>query len=285
MLSVTTSISGQTGTIGLVQIAPPPTFAQIFDGVPQFYAGSSFVVQESLRIFTEVVDPSVVDVDLNWFENKQYLGSYQVISKDSIPLHRQGDDGYLVSPIQEINRYSTYTIAANPNVPVAKAEQIDLSACNFYLQPDVYLFPNDPIPKPGFKVVDRPPAFIGAMTLQKAPLADTEFFQQIGGIGLFLQPGVEGVRVEYTIAVINDIYTDYEAYPIPTCQFLDQNCQTGFDSFVAGTLNAFPTQSECEIADPLLDVPYTCTITQWVCPTDPTQIFDYYAQIPNSLLP
>jgi hypothetical protein len=271
MFEANYSIQGQTGKIGVIQVVAAPNFSQIFSGSPQYYPGSSIEVQEVMRIVTNVADPSKVDSDTQWFDNKLYLGSYQIISNSGLTLHREGDDGFLVSQVQEVVRYSHYTITANPNTLVAQHEQLAIDNCNYYIQPDVYLFPDEINPVPGFRTHEINPLFLGSTTLSKAPLADTPFNQKIFGVGLFLKPGVEGVRVEYKLAVINDIYTDYPSAEAPKCVFGTPSCPVQFAAFLV-TANAFETKANCEN---LVGVG-NCTPLIWTCPTDPDISFTYW---------
>jgi len=275
MFEVSTSISGQTGSVGYIQLFDPPTFSDIFTGSPQYYHGSSVEVQETMRIITNVTDPTVIDVDLEWFSPKRYLGTWQAIGQSGTPTWEEGTYGFLNSQVQDISFRSRYTIVANPNTLVANGDQIDLNTCNFYLQPDVYLFPNNPIPIPGYRAVESFPQFIGVQTYTAAPLENKEYNQFITGMGLFLKPGVEGISLNYKIAIINDIYTDYPAYNAPTCQFLPVNCQAQFAAYVASNPNFFDTESQC------IASAGSCLASTWTCPSDPTQTFPYWEGILN----
>lgn len=265
--SVVVDISGQTGAVGQILAPGGITFAQIFTGVPQFYPGSLVQVQELLEIQTSVVDEKLVGFSNGWFQPKKRLGTYQIAGFPITTAIREGDDGYLTNEIFEISRVSWYTITANPGTAFAKHEQLSLDTCNWYLVPDVYLFPDNPVPQVGQRLFGNNPALLGSTTLSKAPLADTDFFQKIRQIGLYLAPGVEGVQLEYKVAVINDIYTDYEAAPVPTCEFLaPPDCDAQYAAWLQ-LYGEYATQAECESATGQACFPFS-----WNCSTDETDL-------------
>jgi hypothetical protein len=276
----TFDINGQTGTIGFIRYGDPLAFSQLFDGIPQYYPGSIIQVQEILTIITRIADASVVDVDLDWFDPKKYLGTYQVIDFDGVTSHAEGDDGYLVGTYQKIKRYSWYTIAANPNVPIALDEGFIVNDCNFYSVAEVYLFPGTNTPLPGFRLRESgegKPLLRGYTSRTAAPLADTDFNARIGGVGLHLKPGVEGVRIEYAVSIINDIYTDYEPFPVSTCELVQPTCEEQYAAYLSGGGEAFATFAACESArlnpppnSPPNDTAGVCVPDLWICPTDPT---------------
>lgn len=257
--------AGQSGAIGVL-MPQSITFAELFTGTPQYYPGSLIQVQETIRINSIVVEPSLVGVSKEWFQPKLRLGTYQLFTDPLDTAIREGDDGYITNEIFEISRYSWYTITANPNTAFAKYEQISLQSCNFYLEPDVYLFPGENTPVTGFRAKDLPPQWLGSSTLSKAPLADTDFFRRVTGVGLYYKPGVENVNVVYRAAIINDIYTDYEAAPVPTCQFITGSCEDLWLAQLAAS-GTFATQAEAIASPNYGGAVYTY---QWVCPNDPT---------------
>jgi hypothetical protein len=273
MFQDTYSIQGETGRTGVLQFNGVPTFADIFDGVPQYYPGSSIEVQETLRIFTNITNPDVIDVDFNWFAPKKYLGSWQILEPFGFFGWDESKFGFLNSTLQDITYRSRYTVVADPSTPIAQGEQLEISACNFFLKPDVYLFPGEINPVTGFNTYDKFPHFTGKTTLSAAPLKDTDYYQFIGGVGLYLNPGVEGVRIEYRIAVINDIYTDYPTAVAPTCEFQSATCQEQFTAYILQGNNRFTSQATCAL-NYVACYPYT-----WVCPDDSNVTFPYWLGI------
>jgi hypothetical protein len=271
VLESTYNMSGETGSFGAVlAFNSTPTFQDLFDGIPQYYAGSMIQVQEVLTIYTDIVDQGLVDTDLTWFAPKRYLGTYQILSGGVQPKHFDGDDGYLVDTIQSIRRYSWYTITANPQVEIADYEALNLKNCNFALQPTVFVDPTtqDPIyGAMGLRNYEgETPVFRGRSSISPAPLADTDFFRQIEGVGLHLRPGVEGVEVEYKARIINDIYTAYNPFPVSVCNTAPVSCIDQYNAFIQDNrTTAF--SSEAALRQVYPDVPFV--IQQFPCEEGP----------------
>ncbi len=268
------TLIGSTGRSGVaLRLGTPLNFSQIFDGSPQYYPGSVIQVEEIATIYCTITNPEWIDVDNSWWSPHQYLGSYQVFS--GIPSLGAGkiDEGYINAVELPITKYSTYTIVADPDVIAAQHEQFTVDACNFYLQPDVYLFAGETTPVGGFRTHQTKPDFLGSTSLSKAPLKDGLFYPKIGGLGLFFSPGVEGGVIEYTARVINTIATDYPPFPVSTCEFLQPNCQAQFSAFLAQHPGQYyDTETSCNSASlGTLCIPFTYT-----CPSDSTQTFTYW---------
>jgi hypothetical protein len=279
-------IFGQTGTIAISQFGTTINLSQLFDGTPQFYPGSLIQIQEVMTLVTRIEDPKLVDVDYRWAFPREYRGTFQLFGALGLPTNTVEDQGQILAGLQEISRYSWYTITANPDTIVAKHEQFSVDNCNFYLQPEVYLFPGTNTPIAGFRTTpDLTPTFLGSTTISKAPLLNTQFNQKITGVGLFLYAGIQGVRVEYKAGVINTVYTDYEQADVPQCIFLGTpNCQQQFNSFVVagGYVNApvngviYDSEAAC-----LGDNQSLCSAQTYVCPTNPSETFTYWIATPT----
>jgi hypothetical protein len=273
------SIAGLRGSFGVDVGSRGITFQQIFSGVPLYYPGSVIQVQEVAQIATAVYEPGVVDVDLTWWQPKKYLGSYQ-LTNGIYGRHRPGDDEYLVAEIQEISRYSSYTVTANPNTLIGLGEGFSILDCNWYTVPEVFLFPGTVTPVPGFRLRESPPEkpiLRGYSSITPAPLANTEFNPLITDIGLHLKPGVEGIRVEYNVSIINDIYTAYSPYPTGTCELIAPTCSEQFSAFLSDSSGlVFADESTCLASLGGGDTVGICVLESWVCPSDPAQVFSYY---------
>lgn len=275
-IDTTVQGNGDTGITSYLFLGGAPIpFSQIFTGTPQYYPGSTLTVQEILTIRLSIDNPEWIDVDMNWYEQHKYLGTYQTLIFDDELGVTPISEGYLNRQDTLIKEYSQYTITANPSTLVAKHEQFTADNCNFYLQPEVYLFPGENTPVPGFRLNDRNPVLIGATTLSRAPLADTEYFRKIGGVGLFLTKGVSLISLRYRCAVINDIYTDYTPATAPQCVFIEPDCGQRFAAFLLEVGGRYETLTDCIAVGAS-----GCTANTWVCPTNPTQTFTYYTGSP-----
>jgi len=213
----------------------PIFFSQIFSGVPEFYAGSTIQVQEILTIllFIPPGNELKIDVDFGWFQNHEYLGTYQLLSGDaSTSGVIEGDEGYLTNQIQKIRRYSNYTIVADPAVQIGTGEVMVTDDCNFRLE-------GVTVDLPPFEIGQLHPQqatglFQSAISLTKVGLRDTEFNKRIPGFGLYYAPGVNGYSWSYDVAVVNTIATDLVPFPVTQCATLAVPCQQEFDAFFAG---------------------------------------------------
>ena len=68
---------GATGKQGFSTIDQTINFSNLFDGEPQFFAGSQIQIQEILTLYFNIVDAKKIGVDFNWFQSKEYLGNWQ----------------------------------------------------------------------------------------------------------------------------------------------------------------------------------------------------------------
>jgi len=150
----------------------PIMFSEIFDGVPQFYKGSTIFVQEILTIISQI-DPGkehLVDRDMRWFDPKIYLGTYQLSALLSSPLEpeAEGGQGFLTNSAHQIKRYSNYTITADPDTPFGIGDLFKVDNCNFQLV-------GSSLEVAGASVSIQVPRtsdvqFVGTITNEKAPL-------------------------------------------------------------------------------------------------------------------
>jgi hypothetical protein len=285
-MSISYSYNGneQTGNIGVLSFGGTRNFSDLFTGLPQYYPGSTIQVQEIISVLTKVTDSKLVDVDFNWWEPKQYLGTFQVLSAVGLALHRDGDDGYLVSPYQEITRYSRYTITANPSVPIALNDGFIVNDCNFFIKTNVRANPVTGLPQTGQDLVswgESAPVFRGYNSFTAAPLADTPVNLVMGGIGLLLRPGVALSRVDYKAAIINDIYTAYSPFPIQTCNTIPPTCSEQFTAFMQShstgsvTGRYYYDQPTCVSTSKV-----GCAIRTWTCPTNSADKRTYWIPQP-----
>lgn len=197
----------------------PILFSQIFSGSPQFYVGSVITVEEILLILSNVIIGSekFVDVDHRWFEPKRYFGTFQVkagLSSEYDAEEGKGE-GFLTNNAHQIVRYSTYTIVANPDKPLTAGSVFTVDNCNFGTQ-EIGLTILGVEVKASKPIVDKA-LFSGTVSEQRAPLRDTVYNSLLGEVGLYYNPGCEGVSLTQKISVINTIATDYDDYPTFAC--------------------------------------------------------------------
>lgn len=208
-----------TGKVGRT-LESPIAFSEIFDGTPPFYAGSTIFVQEILTIISDIEfgKEHLVDVDMRWFNSKVYYGTYQLSALSELGLEpeNEGGQGYLTNQVTVIKRYSSYTIAANPNVPFGIGEKLRIDNCNFEIEEYTLDLGVGEITRS--RPINNEAMMVGILTNEKAPLADTEYNQFFTSYGLYYNPGCYVSAVNHRVGIINVVYTDFTPYPDVVCQ-------------------------------------------------------------------
>lgn len=226
------AIANGTGLQGvLLNGGQPINFSQIFEGLPQFYAGSSFTVQEILRLELNIDNDSLIDKDLKWFPEKIYAGTYTFGSNALISGINPENRGFIEYYVNEYVRYNTYTISANPDVPIGLHGLSAIDNCNFILQTAAAIV--GPV-RIGQSFPTRNSAMLSARhSLEKVPLIDREFYPQMSSIGLYIAPGLSISTLKYKVQVINAIYCDVAQFPSITCRLPPEaDCEASFTLFL-----------------------------------------------------
>jgi len=257
------NLSGATGRSGHALVEEDIFFSDIFQEIPPYYEGSSFTLRERLSLFVTVEEETWVSFDAGWYNKRLFLGTYQIL--DGIPSTARNaeNEGYIYDEGIQIIRDTIYTVVANPEVPIARKNFIDINNCNFYLVPSVRIFPESPVPQPGYELYGRNPSFTGIMSLSAATLKDAVFNPQMPAVGLYLYPGVAGFSLVYEITPIGSIEVDLPAMETTSCVFGEvADCNTLYNQFTSTGQN-FASQGECEAATGQACFPFV-----WTCPTD-----------------
>jgi hypothetical protein len=231
--------AGSTGTQGALLLPVAPTFEQIFSGVPLYYAGSVIQVQEIHTIFTSVTDENVVDVDLNWFQPHQFIGTWQVFGDDTALISEPQSEGYINNTIQKLVFRSLYTVTANALRPTSIGDAFVVSQCNLELEgASVILPPNIVLAVQRPRQID--PLLRGTIYRAPVSLADTEYFPRCKSLGFHIKPGCEVNAIATRIAIINDIYNDDLVASPALCELGAPSCDDEFLAFALGVNGGFP---------------------------------------------
>lgn len=277
-------IQGSTGEFGY-ELSTPATFAEIFDSPSNYYSGSTILVQEVARIITLVTDPKLVDIDLRWFGGHKYLGTVRVGRDITYSSAQPKDNIFLNNSIQEIIRYSTYTIvgnlANNPEITGA----ITIEDCNFFTSTVPVTLTGASFTTNGQRLVAESPALLG-ITNTKIPELNlsASFFSRMPNLGFYLNPGVEMRDLRYKCQVINSIGTIQERAEPPVCELSPAaSCEKQYLTFLATFSRHYATQSEAEAAQLNLELnepdpnrQYALNLGTYTCPTDPTTQYPYF---------
>jgi hypothetical protein len=274
-INITSDISGEVELVGRL-FQSPILLSQIFDGTPQYFSGSIIQCQEILTITTTITDEKLVDVDDRYWNQHKYLGTWQILPPVGEIALDYNESGYLLGLDQKIVRYSNYVITANPQVPIAIGEIGQIDNCSFETLAVVIAIPGGssleyqrPVRSEGLYSMRH--------TLSRLPLEDRAFSPRIPGIGLYLNPGVEGVSLNYSCRAINNVYSGASQFTFEPCTIgpVQAACDTEYANFInqlAATGGFYSSLAQCELAasnkPPVNGVNFVCTPRQFVCSTD-----------------
>jgi hypothetical protein len=274
-------LEGATGRIDLSGQFQPLYYDEIAEGVNRFFTGSTFSVIERVTIRTAIYDPALVDFDSNYFNPKLYLGNYQTIGSAGLPLHRLGDDGFLIDLFQTIEKITYYTVGNPLRTLGQKGDRFMIDPCNFFLRPSAKIILPVPEPIPGFELTNDSPAFIGQITNSSKKLDNFLVSQYFTGVGLFLLPGVQGEEVIYSAQIAGLAPLADDIPDVNSCSLGSVTCRQQFNTFLSknqGTV--FLTLADAQAAYPQQPPEYEFTQVPWICPTNPLEIFQYLIAVP-----
>jgi len=275
------AVTGKTGSVEIpINNLQPINLSDIFDGLPQFYAGSTFCIEEVLEIGCVPVDAKLIDVDFRWYPSKYYFGTWTLFDKVSSFGTNPENRGYIEDSINIIKRYSYFTIQGNPDVPIAFLEESAIDDCNFRLQVASITLPPVTLGQTYPEIANS--IFKGRHTLQRVPLTDRRFYPQIGTVGLYVNVGAELTYVNYKAAVINAVDVDLAAFPVSACSPASgAYCDLAFGEFIGSSSDRFVTIGEAESY--IITQGTTgdlsggsITPSTWTCSIAPFSTYTYY---------
>jgi hypothetical protein len=231
-----------------------PKFSQIFSGDPLHYHGSQIQIQERLRITCQITDPKLVTQQKQWGLTKHKLGNWQRLAEGKYPIQAPGASGYIENEICELHHNQFYTITANPYHKATIGEYSKLNLCNFGI--DITSIPINisEVDLNSFAITE--PLIRAEQSRTPSTLADTDYFAWFGTIAFYVFPGVELIRADLNINIINDIYTADSAFSSVVCTIGKPTCEYEFNQFITDQANGggatgqgrwiYPTKAECE---------------------------------------
>lgn len=249
--------------------------------------------------------PHKIDIDYRYFKPKNYCGTYQILGGGGV---RVGQTGFLEIgngnnrilhkfQIQILNELEPikYMITQQQFV-----QQLDM--CNFELLPGIIIDPSSGGPVAGFfgkfQEPDRPAGTIksdyrffwdgdtttypfGQMGNTGTYFLQFDFTSCINELGLYIYEGCEIVSITEAIgidAIVPRIIPPSivrSTAEFPLCGLATgPDCDDEFDSFIANDPNAFDGEAPC-----LASGAVQCEIAQWQCPSDATDIRDYWQPV------
>jgi len=261
--------------------------------------GDVFNIREEVKFNINPYNLIKIDADFQYYKTKYKLGNWQWLDNNTGAVLESGFLNYPETIISREYQYVTYS----PNVEKEYLNNLvgdfQVSWCQFDLAPAIV--PNDwlmPVPPltPGWRPTKNvQPSFFGKLackvninqSLLWLPWAlnGRTSYQQIG---MFLYPGCSIESIDWRIVGVNRMqgitsiptpppYLD----PIGPCDNpIAQTCPALFQQFLADNLvnGTYPDLATCEGSIPV-GIADTCALNQWICPTDPSQVFPYYQKV------
>jgi hypothetical protein len=267
------------------------TLGSILGTAALYYPGSTIVIRESIQIECEILEPELVDRDLNWYYPRDYLGSVQVTSQTSVGEFVQNSDNefFLTSTYQQFTRDNLYTVIADVTTPIAELGGGYIDECNFALQPGIIDDGVVPvIPISGALVMhkypSKGPVFKTRNSLIATPLKETLYAPLFKGVGIFTKPGIRCVSVRHEISGVNRAPVELPALPNVSCRTRNVPCEEQYAAYIVANPGlVFETFGACEAYRlnpppglPPNDTAGTCVLDAWICPSDETFIVPSY---------
>jgi hypothetical protein len=246
IISDVNNISAGVGVDAFELVFNFPQKVEELYSVPQrFVEGQRIQVQEILRMYFSLVDPSVVDVDKRWFGNRPYIGTWRLNRNNLQQFTAQGDEGFITSEFFDIIRYSEYTVVPPPNVEQGTLGGVRLDDCNFLLEP-VALNILSPLLLTGQGLKKKEGVLLGDLSIDYPFLSNQDFFPKISSCGLFINKGCELTRYEYIRSVVSEVYLLRPPVSPPVvCSTNSDPCDPLFAAYIFNDLFAghFLTQA------------------------------------------
>lgn len=236
MISIVTSpVSGESETgfsLDLATANPADfVYSSLFDGGPSLRVGSSFAVQEELKIFVNVYEPQLISIDFSSFVPKRRLGSLQVLTADALDVTQLGETFPLESLVQSISRRSIHTVVCNFEAPGQIGDSFSVSDCNFSVGISTIGIVGA---QTGIgNLITQQDALRGQSVYYPSQLIDRPFFPLLGKVGIKTQIGCEVVSLQYKATSINFVRTADFVAPILQCSGQTSACDNEFDAYLA----------------------------------------------------
>lgn len=270
-----------TGERVLARLDPTPvTLRQLIDTPKLLPFGASFSVNESVTLRLTLTNPALIDVDLQWFAPKFYLGAWEVAEETGTPSSpvteypkRDGQVGFISSFNQQLSFSTQYLVRGLSTGNRFERGRLDVNNCNLVMIPRPPSV--DPLLPPGF----QPGINTGIL---KGDMSDTEFavidrvIPPIAKtLGFFIKPGVTLDAVEHEMSMTRAVFINAMEATTAICRTAS-DCDSEFDRFVRdnnfgqpidmpNSVTGYPlihsTLTRCEATGllPCTELTYTCS--------------------------
>lgn len=216
-----------TGKILLVT-APDedPLYSDVSPIQTGWMLGASVQIEEVWEVRVRVPEPKLVQIFREYPFDRYKLGNYNFVSTDNVPKSGCEDSGYLHYLVQRFSRSQFWTVGIDSGgLPVQDGvEEID--NCNFGTRETRFGFG-------GVSIAIQSPLqdeslFKLRKTAKPVRLKDTRVTRVIPRLGIYLFPGVELVDASYSMAAVNLLEADVQAFVPNSCSSLDPDCDAEF---------------------------------------------------------
>lgn len=270
-------VLGVSGNVGTLPFGGVPSLFQVLGVLPQLYLGCHFVVEERIVLQLDITEPKYIDTDFRYVYPRYRLGNYQLVDADLNYTNEEWRRGEISWVVQNITRRRGFTVGARSDANVVDYGGLVLNTCNALLAPGSALFPGDTIPTTGLVFDQERPLFNGFGLAQRTGVKDDVYDQDVGGIGIYLNPGVVLEALNYSARLVSLVENDRPESIPQVCQFSSPDCDGQFAGFLAGDPCRFEVLIDCEdsIANGTCLGGF-CELLNWVCPTDSSVVRQYY---------
>lgn len=228
-----TSLAGITGKFaGAFTASVVPGLAVI--GEDKAYTpGTVIPVTERFTFRSNITDPSLVDVDTQWYAPHYYLGSLQLNDVNGNYCSQEWSQVYLNSLVQCIEIKSFIVIGLGQIGVVYNNQAGTINNCNFFLEPSAFIEPGTTQIKAGFQLYKNDAVLQFSSGIISFGISPFDFIPAFSGYGVVLKPGVEAVSAQYDAFADTFLAANLNPAPNASCTFFNPDCDALFLAFLA----------------------------------------------------
>lgn len=205
------------------------TLSQCLAADEYLYSGQMFVLRERLTFNVEIIDPTLIDVDLRWYSPLRYLGSYEVAGLNG--FDGTSDSFALIHFLRTSIVKDHYCALINNQAGAPQLEQFGaIYQCNLQLVPKLITPKNGGDPVEGYVTTNREPLFTTALYRYPSQVENITINTECNYIGLHVYQGAELTTMTYEIALKSATRNQNYVGNIGTC--VEGGCNEEFAAWV-----------------------------------------------------
>lgn len=266
---------------------PRPVLSDVIRTPLRLPFGATVTIEETITIRLSLVRPELVDVDLQWFAPKYYLGSWELIQDVPTPQGTVAEypkpldgAGFISSFNQQILFSKQYLVRGRRDGAPFPNGTVALDQCNFVLVPRPPSI--SPLLPPGFEPGIDEGVFKGDWSNEELGIDDATITSRAESLGIYVKPGVQLDSISHNLRMGSQINLSVPQSISFQC-FLGSGCDTEFDTFVrsinsgepidtipsSGGFGVFSSQGTCDAAPPGIG----CTQFSFTCSNGDTRLY------------